>query len=448
MNDDSLINGDSKFELKKIKSNSIDLIVTDPPYRINFMQKEFDKDDSFIDIWKECLRVLKPGAFAFIMCATRSDKMVELINELEEVGFNIKFTPIYWTYATGFPKATNISKMVDKRLGVEPTVIGKRGGRYATPLPDIKGGKYIGGKSGSYDGSNETQPTSKEAKELDGSYAGFQPKPAVEVVLVAMKPLSEGSYLDQAMFNKKGISWLDDGRIPTNDILKEKRNFKGSSPNPNDHASKGGSWGTTEIERSYSPNDKGRFPANLLVSDDILNDDDEETFSRYYDLDAWFNKFAKQNLPKSIQKTFPFIITPKPSASEKNKGLFNLPKKKAPIKDFRPTLETNPENWKTPIQETPYGGANRGETFQNDHPTVKPIKLMSYLITIGSRKGNIVLDPFIGSGTTAIACVLTDRKYIGIELDENYFNIALNRLFIHKKEKEKVNRKEYYSRRL
>jgi site-specific DNA-methyltransferase (adenine-specific) len=135
-----------------------------------------------------------------------------MVERLIQGGFRLDFTPIYWTYASGFPKAGNIGKLVDKRLGAKREVLGTR--------------KSEGGRSG---GNNEfgttlanipkeidiTAPATPQAKALDGSYTGFQPKPAVEVIIVAMKPLSEKTYVDQAMTNGHGVSWLDDARIGT-----------------------------------------------------------------------------------------------------------------------------------------------------------------------------------------------------------------------------------------
>ena len=140
---------------------------------------------------------------------------------LDEVGFEIGFTPIYWTYATGFPKAMNIGKAVDKRLGKEREVIGvkKRGDvqeakKRGTTFTQAKANRNNKDIFGYGEEEITSGPASDEAKSLDGSYAGFQPKPAVEVVIVAMKPLDKKGYLEQAMDNGKGITWFDDCRVP------------------------------------------------------------------------------------------------------------------------------------------------------------------------------------------------------------------------------------------
>ncbi|OUW60166.1 MAG: hypothetical protein CBD63_04070, partial [Candidatus Pelagibacter sp. TMED203] len=305
-----LINGDCLEELKKLDDNSVDLLCTDPPYGYGFMGKHWDtfkeKDSTksqqvgwmspgmkkdtygmkefFEPIWTECLRVLKPGALAFVMSAPRSDVQTIMSQTLRDAGFDISFTPIYWTYASGFPKAMNISKMIDKqkkgerngksdefatyiksrreKLNLTKGYVDKEicdgssmysfyegrnneNGDWAIYLPnkeryeklkkllqmddrfddfidntvkvvDTKDGDFGYQKDGDrWDNEYKiTKPNSDKAKELDGAYGGFQPKPAVEVVLVAMKPLDKKGYLEQAQDNGKGITWFDDCRIP------------------------------------------------------------------------------------------------------------------------------------------------------------------------------------------------------------------------------------------
>ena len=231
-----ILHGDSLELLKDMEDNTIDSIVTDPPYGYDFMGKDWDKAVPSVEMWKECLRVLKPGSFAFIMSAPRADVQGEMIKRLEKAGFRVDFTPVYWTYATGFPKASNIAKMVDKRLGVKGKVVGKKECGYQVSISKTR--KEQGYRPNETNATTEvdiTEPGSDEAKALNGSYAGYQPKPAVEVVIVVMKPLSEKSYLDQAMKNGKGLTWLDDCRIPFegqngdyDKYVEKQKSFKGA----------------------------------------------------------------------------------------------------------------------------------------------------------------------------------------------------------------------------
>jgi DNA modification methylase len=355
---------------------------------------------------------------------------------------------IFITGNSGFPKAQNLSKAVDKRAGIKRKVIGQKklnpkDKKVYTPNSyDGLGGSSTFSKTKNM--NMITIPATSKAKALDGAYGGFQPKPAVEIVIVAMRPLEEKTYVDQALKNGHGCTWLDDVRIPINrdnereydkepgsgDILSTKRNLFGMCNN----------------KRNDNFLNKGRFPANVLCEDDVLSNGnitksiggtgvrvktevfkgtegrehfhygDIGSYSRYFSLDAWFAERIKL-LPKEAQKTFPFMIIPKASKSEKNRGLENLDYKEGvdimASAEWQKERGRNPENYK----------GNK-----NNHPTCKPLKLMSWLITLASREGDIVLDPFCGSGTTAIAAKMLSRQYIGIEREEEYCEIARKRL--------------------
>lgn len=236
-----------------------------------------------------------------------------------------------------------------------------------------------------------------------------------------------------SQFTKQGLGsvWLDDVRIPCGQITTGAGSGQlGVTYN----------WSNTERTGGKWENKDGRFPANLLVSDDILDDGeirkgqqgiktgnepsafirrdiygdyrgyskgaiprgDAGSFSRYFSLDRWFSEQIKK-LPKSVQKTFPYFIVSKPTRAERNMGCEKL------------------SEGKTGKQK-------------NTHPTIKPIKLLSYLIVLGSREGDVVLDPFIGSGTTALACLALSRHYVGIEIEGEYVQIAQARIDAYNKQ--------------
>jgi len=443
-----LIHGDSAKELKKFDDNSVDLLCTDPPYGYGFMGRDWDKVLPDIKIFEECFRVLKPGALAFVMSAPRSDVQYRMAEMLEKVGFRIDYTPIYWTYASGFPKAMNVSKMIDKRKGVEREVIGKNPNhRESEALYELG---FQGGKG---DGNIVGGAVSDEAKKLDGSYGGFQPKPAVEVVIVAMKPLDKKGYLEQAQDNGKGVTWFDDCRIPFEEGYVEPENqtmpdlrdvgkkskeaigidklsygqvqnakrkpYKTTNRKPREDGTVFKTSGfKSENDDTAEANPMGRFPANMLVSDKVLDD-----YSRYFSLDEWFSKNLK-SLPEPVQQTFPFMIVPKASKSEKNDGLDNFE-----VKQAKGGGGTSNDTWYEDDVNSASGkfGSEKAPS-RNIHPTVKPLTLMNYLVVLGSRKGDVVLEPFAGSGTTALACVSQERDYIAIEREEEYYDIAKARL--------------------
>ena len=356
-----LYNADCLDILKDIPDNSIDCMVTDPPYGIAFMGKDWDKALPQKNILEECLRVLKPGAFAFIMSIPRQDCLSRMITKLDESGFNIQFSSIYWVYLSGKPKILSMSKSIDKKLGVTQEIIGKQRctGSMATATKD-KGGTFASGTRINNTGAiiNLTTATSDEAKEMDGSYGGNPLKPALEVILVVMKPITEKTYVSQAMDNKKGVSWLDYCKIPYTE--EEKKKIKFDNP-------------------KYK---NGRFPANVLVSDDALQD-----YSKYFSLDRWWQHKIK-SFKNDFEETFPFIHVKKPNMAEKTCN----------------------------------------NTIDNRHPTIKPVDLMSFLIEMGSMPDDIILDPFSGSGTTGVASMLSNRQFICIDKDEEAHHIATERL--------------------
>ena len=153
---------------------------------------------------------------------------------------------------------------------------------------------------------------------------------------------------------------------------------------------------------------------NFIQEDRTLND--AGSFSRYFDLDKWWDERIKE-LPEEVQKVYPFLIVPKASKSERDKGCENL--KKGFITEQNKWSENDYRRGEGEKTVSPKG---------NIHPTVKPLKLMSYLITLGSRKEDLVLDPFVGSGTTCIAAKLLGRKYVGIDINREYVTIAELRL--------------------
>lgn len=490
----SIYNTDALEGLKQLDENSIDAIISDPPYQLSSITKRFGKEDSAeaqygtdgafqrvssgfmgkswdtlpsVDILKECLRVLKTGSWALWLMTPRQDSQLEFLLRLRQAGFNIAFSSVEWVYASGFPKAADLSLLADKKacredltqkLGREPTkeefkeawgkwreVIGEKiapdGIPYSKRMKEGHGISFGDNTYGDY-GNNpmETNPHAPEAQALSGSYAGMQLKPARELIIVSQKPIAGKTYLDQALLhlkepehNQLGGTWLDDGRIPyQSNKDKEIANSLGKSFSEKSYDT--GCYhfnvGNSFVRNEYKADFKGRFPANLLVSDNALDigepmdrpaSEDSGDLSRYFDLDFWFENKLKE-LPEEQQKIFPFLYVPKASKSERNKGLEHLPEKNQDIVSNQTNKETADKF-----------GAERKAKMQNIHPTAKPIKLMSYLITLTTRENDIVLDPFIGSGTTAISSILLKRRFIGFEREEEYYKIATERIKYYQK---------------
>jgi site-specific DNA-methyltransferase (adenine-specific) len=257
------------------------------------MGKGWDKVLPDVEIWRESFRVLKEGSFIAVMAAPRTDVLWRIARDLEEAGFDMSFSNVEWVYHSGFPKATDIKKTLEKR--------------------GVDGEKY------------------------EGSKAGFQPKPAREIILIGMKPFQEKSYVDKVL------------------------NF--------------------------------------------------------------------ESLPDNVKMTYPLIQTPKPSKKEKDFGMSGegiIPDTKG-VQNSEKKLQPNGEYVE-----------NKTLPRKNNHPTVKPIKLMSYLITLFSRPGDWILDPFGGSGTTGLACKLLDRNHIYIDFTQEYYDIAEQRFQVSKQDLKKL----------
>jgi len=408
----TIVHGDCLDVLKRLPDNSVDQIICDPPYGWNFMGRNWDEAVPGVEVWQECLRVLKPGAFAFVMSGPRQDCLERNLSRLRRAGFKMDFTSMYWTYATGFSKKKYLSRIIDKKFGKKGRVVGIKKNKIDFSNSRVGDSRFYetAWHGGKHTDPEVTEPETDQAKALTGAYIGYQPKPAVDVILVVMKALEQKTYTKQAMVNGKGCTWLDDCRIPygnekipTRDLTKQKSSTAGQVI-----ASQGDTW---------TGHNKGRDPANLLIGDDVLDEgknhngsgvgsrakhgQGEGGYSRFFSLDAW----AEHNLP--------YLIVPKANLTEKNTGLYGFTKKT--VSDGRKKASD------TAFQ--------RGKTLRkNKHPTVKPVKLMAYLVSMGSRQGDIILDPFAGSGTTCIAAKLLGRKYIGIEKDVASHEIAVARV--------------------
>ncbi len=419
--------GDCLKWMKRIESNSIPCVITDPPYGIKMMNKSWDTKVPSVEIWKECFRVMKEGAFAFVMSSSKASVLAEMIMNLKEAGFETHYPVMEWVYIQGMTKGHNLSKEADKNAGVERDIIG------VYEHPRRKNRSYqTTSNMFSQDRKNDkldnklvvTIPKTDLAKRVDGLFGGYSPKPSKEMIIVVRKPrIKNYTNLEQFEYNGMGGTYLTRGSIPDFELEKA-LNSKGKTK-LRDLIKKqiGGrlkhvyTFGETE-ETGFKARDKldhieinlnGFNSPDLLVSDNALGDHVSEKLS----LDNWWWVKTK-HIPKKIIDTFPFIYVPKPSKSEKNKGLKELEGKK--VNDGRKTEIDNPYQ--------------RGETVRkNTHISVKPVKLMCYLIAISpTKKNDIILDPFGGSGTTAIGAKLSDRKYIIIEKDKESFEILKKRI--------------------
>jgi len=423
-----LINNDCIAAMKEMPDNSVDSIVTDPPYELGFMGKSWDSSGiAFnIEVWQEALRVLKPGGHLLAFSGSRTYHRIAVA--IEDAGFEIR-DQIMWVYGSGFPKSHNISKAIDKAAGAEREILG-----IARYQPDIRGNNY-GQDKRAYDGDTVpqyiTEPSTPEAQQWQSW--GTALKPAHEPIVLARKPLI-GTVANNVLTYGTGGLNIDGSRVPSDD------NFDGLVGRPiqklatrlndeTDDEYKARVLESPEQQAALAKlKELGRWPANFIHdgSDEVLALFPEAkgkvgmkilsdfTFSIGDKVEG--AKFASQAGLGDNGSAARFFYCAKTSKRDRNEGLEGF----APKKQDESRKEGN------------VGGdnpRNRGVHERvNHHPTVKPTDLMRYLCRLITPPNGIVLDPFMGSGSTGKACAYEGFNFIGIEQSAGYVEIAKARI--------------------
>jgi site-specific DNA-methyltransferase (adenine-specific) len=446
-----LMLGDNITSLKKLPDNSIDSVVTDGPYGLTFMGKKWDYDVPSVEFWKEVWRVLKPGGHILSFGGTRTYHRMTV--NIEDAGFEIR-DQIMWLYGSGFPKSHNIGKAVDKLQGNDREVVGKSPNERLNTTDND---------------SRDCNGLKKELNITKGTspYEGWGTalKPANEPICVARKPLSEKSVAENVLRWGTGGINVDGCRVATDDDTSRKTKTSGF-------------FNSDEIEqRVNGGSTEGRFPANIILEcccDEVIKGEKGEVkktnrirkgeaaggldinekrkavegIDNYGDKgdihtnpmcpcfimdeqsgdrkgmsgggqgNGWFNNHKNQ---EQKEKQFyndkggasRFFYQAKVSKAERNMGLDGFEDKNYQInqKHNSKTLEER-YNLKT----------------KNNHPTVKPVSLMAYLCRLITPPNGIVLDPFMGSGSTGISAQLEGFRFVGMEMDKDYFKIAESRI--------------------
>jgi len=436
-----IIQGDCLDKLKELEDNSVDSIVTDPPYGLSFMGKKWDYDVPSQEIWEECLRVLKPGGYLLAFAGTRTQHRMAV--RIEDAGFEIR-DMIAWVYGSGFPKSHNIGKAVDKLQGNERKeylrpIAYPDSDCWGIPNNNISGNNWgivnadDSGK-GKGQGKQGMTPTSKGSSPYEGY--GTALKPALEPITVARKPLSEKTVAENVLKYGTGGINIDGCRVEYQDEQPSRVGFMKTNREKGLNSSSYGGEKDTRIEDPI-PNTSGRFPANLIhdgsdevvglfpdskVSGSARNGRANVNGKDYSNLDNIFGgKLGKKTgtLHNDSGSASRFFYCAKASKSERNKGCEELEEKPKVFngQSAQPSIEMKGVEQKFTTQPS-----------KNNHPTVKPISLMRYLCRLVTPKGGTVLDPFMGSGTTGIACINLNCNFIGIEMDKDYFEIAKARI--------------------
>ena len=446
----SIIAGDNRDTLKTLEDNSVDAIVTDPPYGIDFLGKDWDANTGAIETYQECLRVLKPGGHILAFSAARTYHHLAIT--LEQAGFEIR-DQIMWLYGSGFPKAHDMGKAIQKRQGVEEYKTHKTLNGYAKEQT-AHGAQRVGDvtKEDYENTITETVCTSPQAQQWSGWKTAL--KPAHEPICMARKPF-KGSCIDNVLEHGVGALNIDATRV-----------------------------GDDIIQTSYNPGIKGVMASG--ATDDVKNK--KKTDEKSYLMEPHQGRFPS-NVIGEVEDYQKYFYCPKVSRRERHIGFeapppekFNNPEEMRQHPLWDPSIGTNSHrlmkkirehqaknplahipntremleqiggyycdkdgNATTPDQHTnlayvpgkgiiqAHGVTNAYEQLTknkkgNNHPTVKPVALMKYLIKLVTPPNSTVLDPFTGSGSTGMAAVELGHTFIGCELDPDYVNIAETRI--------------------
>lgn len=384
-----LIHGDCLEVLKTFDDNSVDSIVTDPPYGLSFMGKKWDYDVPSEEVWRECLRVLKPGGHILAFAGTRTQHRMAV--RIEDAGFEIR-DMIAWIYGVGFPKSLNISKAIDKAAGAEREKI-------PNPLAAKQTASIGTNAYGDYNATTHIapNPVTDAAKQWEGW--GTALKPALEPITVARKPLSEKTVAQNVLTHGTGGLNIDGCRVPANWKEERPESWFNSGKSKSGEPTYGGNLKTlTETTLGERLNDAGRFPANLV------HDGSEEVVGLFPD----GAKPKPERRGKKGGSGFGFFDDEKTAATD---GVWPADPGGSAARFFYCAK-----------------ASKKDRDEGNGHPTVKPTDLMRYLCRLVTPPGGIVLDPFMGSGSTGKAAVKEGFDFIGIEIDETYYNIAKARI--------------------
>ena len=439
----TLLHGDCLDKLKELENNSVDSIVTDPPYELGFMGKSWDSTGiaNNVDMWKECLRVLEPGGHLLAFSGTRTYHRMACA--IEDAGFEVR-DMIEWVYGSGFPKSLNIGKVLDKFLKTGNASWNGTGDSSNGALGYSKLQHKQGYRPEDYSNRHQNKEDIREEQAKQWEGWGTALKPAHEPICMARKPLSEKTVAENCLKWGTGGINVDESRVGIETITVNRHS--GYNSNSLVESTKGKWQG--EQEQVI-----GRFPANFI------HDNSEEVRECFPEQKSSGNRknvqYKNPNKPVvnfgggikndfndsgSASRFFKSIIyQAKASKSERNRGCEELEEK---IQNNE-TTQSRTFNDRCLTCKKKFVGSDNTichcppelkitdktvYTNKNNHPTVKPIALMEYLIKMVTPKNGIVLDPFMGSGSTGVACKKNDFSFIGIDMTADYVEIAKARI--------------------
>jgi len=428
-----LLLGDCIDKLKELDDNSVDSIVTDPPYGLSFMGKKWDYDVPSQEIWEECYRVLKPGGHLLSFAGSRTYHRMAV--RIEDAGFEIR-DQIMWIYGSGFPKSLNIGIQVDKKLGNQREVVGEKV-RGDVQKAKENGAGYLAdpaNRNNTKQFGYGTQTITKGNSEWEGW--GTALKPAHEPIVMARKPLSEKTVVDNVLEWGTGGINIDESRIGVDENDPNHRSIDNKNVHTTNFANNGNPRPDKIPNQESQINPQGRFPANIIFDEEAGKILDEQTGElKSGDMPGKYKGWGKNGIYGSadneLEQTYygdsggasRFFYCPKTSKTDRNEGLDDFEDKEAPKRDDGQPYGMNTNKFR------PDGSERKPvQPKKNNHPTVKPTDLMLYLIRMVTPKSGTTLDPFMGSGSTGKAAVRGGFDFVGIEMDKEYMEIAKARI--------------------
>jgi DNA modification methylase len=414
--------GDCREVLATLPDGSVDAVVSDPPYGLSFMGKRWDYDVPSVEVWQQCLRVLKPGGHLLAFAGTRTQHRMAC--RIEDAGFEIR-DMIAWVYGSGFPKSLDVSKAIDKGTGENRA----RQLRFtewmrSTGITAEQINAATNSNMASHYLTDKQQPAIATADMFDAMRPYLPEVPEEIERLVA-----ERTGIEWTAYKQREVVGKGTGAISTR---KELKNDKGTvwgadssefdiTAPATEAAKQWQGWGTA-LKPALEPVTLARKPLEGTVAANVLQYgtgainvdgcrvcDGSETgnakplyvannANRVYGNcmggGAWDNTAGRwpanfihdgsREATGILGEEARFFYCPKTSQSERGKG--------------------------------------------NNHPTVKPIDLMRYLCRMVTPPGGVVLDPFAGSGSTLLAARREGFRAIGIELNPEYCQIIRSRL--------------------
>jgi site-specific DNA-methyltransferase (adenine-specific) len=373
--------GNSKDLLKTLADNSIDAIVTDPPYELGFMGKKWDASGIAydVDLWRECLRVLKPGGHLLAFSGSRTYHRMTVA--IEDAGFDIR-DQIMWIYGSGFPKSHNIGKQ-------------------------------------------------ENCEKWNGW--GTALKPAHEPICVARKPLI-GTVAENVLTHGTGAMNVDACRVQTNDYL-----GGGSMGGPYT------SWNVKQGARPQTSEWKGntrqfeqptgRWPANIIhdgsaevlagfpevKSGGLIKPEHNDIRANKEYRGLTYHGWGVNNKERGYTdkgSAARFFYCAKASKKDRDEGLDGFEER-----------EARSTNWSGDGMPLRQDGTERKQPIaRNHHPTVKPTNLMQYLCRLVTPPNGVILDPFLGSGSTGKAAIYEGFQFVGFDLSAEYVEISRARI--------------------